>query len=194
MATSYELSGSVTDKERGFIETWENVSHQINYIVRENRRGDEDYVEIAGPKRFKLSTYDRMLTEDKILNPRLNPFKNGSFRPVVVPEDVTIENNPNALSADDIRNLFGASQVAWDEYMEVIDSPATIQRMLDMADRGDGELTHRRYKQLEQMLVQFSNINKQVIKTKDEALIESAGRSNSEQVPATRRGRPAASA
>lgn len=191
---SFELSGSVTDKERGFIETWENVSHQINYIVREDRRGEEKYSEIKGSQKFKLSTYDRMLTEDKILNPRLNPFRNGSFRPILVPEDVSIDSNPNALSADDIRHLFGASQMAWDEYMDVIDSPATIQRMLDMADRGDGDLTHRRYKQLEQMLEQYSNINKQVAPVRDAALIESAGRSSSEQPSPPRRGRPSKSA
>lgn len=190
---SFELSGSVTDKERGFIETWENVSHQINYIVRENRRGDEEYIEVSGAKKFKLSTYDRMLTEDKIVNPRLNPFQNGSFRPIVVPEDVNIETNPNALSSEDIRQLFGASQAAWDEYMDVIDSPATLQRMLDIADRGEGDLTHRRYKELEQMLDRFSNINKQVAPIRDAALIESAG-SNSEQASSSRRGRAAKSA
>lgn len=188
---SYELSGSVTDKERGFIETWENVSHQINYIVRENRRGDEDYVEIKGPKKFKLSTYDRMLTEDKILNPRLNPFKNGSFRPITVPEDISIESNPNALSVDDIKKLFAASEFAWDEYMEVIDSPATLQRMVDMADSGEADLAHRRYKQLVSMMDRFSNINKLVAPLKDEALIASAGPggSSSEQVSGTRRTR-----
>lgn len=190
---TFELSGSVTDKERGFIETWENVSHQVNYIVRENRRGDEEYIEVSGPKKFKLSTYDRMLTEDKIVNPRLNPFKNGSFRPIMVPEDISIESNPNALSAEDIRNLFGASEMAWDEYMQVIDSPATLQRMVDMADRGDAELSHRRYLQLTQMLDRFSNINKQVAPQKDAELIASVG-SGSEQVSASRRGRAARSA
>lgn len=190
---SFELSGSVTDRERGFIETWENVSHQVNYIVRENRRGDEEYIEVSGPKKFKLSTYDRMLTEDKIVNPRLNPFKNGSFRPIMVPEDISIESNPNALSAEDIRNLFGASEMAWDEYMQVIDSPATLQRMVDMADRGDAELSHRRYLQLTQMLDRFSNINKQVAPQKDAELIASVG-SSSEQVSASRRGRAARSA
>lgn len=191
---SYELTGSVTDKEKNFIETWENVGHQVNYIIRENRRGDEVHEEISGTKKFKLSTYDRMLTEDKIVNPRLNPFKNGSFRPLIVPEDVSIDSNPNALSTEDIKRLFSASDVAWDEYMDVIDSPATLQRMVDMADRGDVELSHRRYKQLESMLVQFSNINKQVARQKDEALIESAGPGGSSSEQAARRRRTAKTA
>lgn len=192
--SAVELTGSVTDKEKSFIETWENVGHQVNYIIRENRRGDEVHEEIKGSKKFKLSTYDRMLTEDKILNPRLNPFKNGSFRPLIVPEDVTIESNPNAMSTDDIKSLFKASDVAWDEYMDVIDSPATLQRMVDMADGGSVDLSHRRYKQLELMLARYSNINKQMAPMKDEGLIAQAGPGGSSSEQGTpRRSRAAKS-
>lgn len=190
---SYELTGSVTDKEKGFIETWENVSIVTNYIIRENRRGDEQYHQIKGPQKFKLSTYDRMLTEDKILDDRNNPFKNGSFRPVVVPEDVSIESNPNAMSNEDIARVFKASDVAWDEYMDVIDSPATIKRMIDMADNGEGELTHKRYRQIESMYERFSrNVNpRQGGMSEDE--YKRLGSEN-EQPAAPRRGRPPKSA
>jgi hypothetical protein len=80
--------------------------------------------------------------------------------------------------------------------MGVIDSPATLQRMLDTADRGDVELSHRRYVELTQMLERFSNINKQVAKPRDLEAIASvgAGGSRSEQVSSTGRGRAAKSA
>lgn len=196
---AYELTGSVSDKERGFIETWENVSVTTNYIIRENRRGDEQYFEIKGPQKFKLSTYDRMLTQDKIVETKNDPFTNGAFRPVVVPSDVTIESNPNAMSNEDIKSVFTCSDVAWDEYMDVIDSPATLQRMVDMADQGEAELSHRRYKQLESMIERLSRANNPAgrIVQKDQATYDAmkpAGGSNIEQPSATRRARAATKA
>lgn len=184
---SIELSGSVTDKEKGFVETWENVSPGVNYIIRENRRGDEEYLAVEGARPFKLTTYDRMLTEDKIRDDRHNPFKNGAFRPVIVPEDVTIESNPNAMSADDIRRLFGASDVAWDEYMNVIDSPSTFKRMIDMADGGEADLSHRRYQQLVSQYDEFSQVGKRAIVMKSEDEIAKIPGSDSAPVATTRR-------
>lgn len=180
---SFELSGSVSEKDKTFIETWENVSSATNYIVRENRRGDEEYLKVEGLRQFKLSTYDRMLTEDKIADHRHNPFKNGSFRPVIVPQDVTIETNPNAMSSEDIKRLFTSSDVAWDEYMEVIDSPGTLQRMLDMADDGEADLTHRRYQQLASMRERFTSHGKPVLAQKDQAQFEKLDRGGSGSEP-----------
>lgn len=167
-----ELSGSVSEKDKTFIETWENVGLGTNYVIRENRRGDEVYEQVAGKRKFKLSTWDRMLTEDKIADDRHNPFKNGSFRPILVPEDVTIETNPNAMSDDDVKRLFQASDLAWAEWMEQIDSPATLQRMLDMADNGEADLAHRRYKQLSSMHARYSNIGQRVGAQKDQEMFD----------------------
>lgn len=190
---SFELSGSVSAADKVFIETWENVSPGTNYVIRENRRGDEEYVEVAGYRSFKLSTYDRMLTEDKINDVQDNPFKNGAFRPVTVPADVTIESNPNAMSASDIARLFGASDAAWGEWMGVINSPATLQRMLDLADSGEVELSHRRYRQLADMQVSHTSRGKPVLAQKDRAEYEQLDGSGSEPV-AEWRGLPPKSA
>lgn len=160
-----ELHGSITDEEKTFIETWENVGEGTNYIITENRRGDEVQVGIAGPRTFRLSTYERMLTEDKVVDPRHNPFKNGTFRPVTVPETVTIESNPNALSSEDILRLFTSSDVAWAEYLLVIDAPATLKRMMDMAENSD--ITMRRYRQLEEAYAKHSSVGSRITSSKD---------------------------
>lgn len=156
---SYELTGSVTEKEKSFVETWENVAVGINYIIRENRRGDNEYFEVKGDRQFKLSTYDRMLTEDSIVDHKHNPFRNGAFRPVIVPEDVTVDSNPNAVSKDDIKKIFRSSEAAWDEWMSLIDSPSTLQRMIDMANNAEAELTVVRLRELESMYAQYTNTN-----------------------------------
>lgn len=186
--TNWELSGSISEKDKTFIETWENVSPGVNYIVRENRRGDEEYLAVSGFRKFKLSTYDRMLTEDKIQDERHNPFKNGSFRPVIVPEDITIESNPNAMSEEDIRRLFTASDIAWGEYMEVIDSPSTLQRMIDIANNGEVDLSVRRLRQLESMRERYTSHGKPVLAQTDPALDRIRGSESEPPAAAAKRG------
>jgi len=160
MVSPLELHGSITAEEKTFIETWENVGAGTTYVIQENRRGDEVHVQITGRRTFRLSTYERMITEERCLDPRNNPFKNGTFRPITVPEGVNIESNPNAMSDADINRLFTASDVAWDEYMAVIDSPATLGRMLELAENSN--LSLKRYRELERRHEKFSNIGKRV--------------------------------
>ena len=140
-------TGSITEAERRFVESWENVSETQNYVIREDRRGDEVYVPISGPITFKITTYERILTQDKIRDVSLDPFKNGCFRPVLVPDSISVDTNPNALSDDDIRRIFIVSDVAWEEYMAVIDSPATLRRMLQLAE--ESSLSLKRFRELE---------------------------------------------
>lgn len=149
------LHGSITEEDRTFVETWENVSDATNYIVQEDRRGDEVFRQIgATTTTFRITTYERIITEERVVDPSNNPFKNGAFRPVKVPGHINIETNPNALSAADIRRLFEASEVAWEEYLRVIDSPATLKRMLELAE--GSSLSLRRYRELEQLLAERS--------------------------------------
>lgn len=140
-------TGSVTEAERKFVETWESVSEAMNWVIREDRRGDEQYIPVTGAMQFKITTYERILTQDKIKSRDLDPFLNGQFRPVIVPDSISIETNPNALSDDDIRRIFVASDVAWEEYMAVIDSASTLRRMLQLAEESD--LSLKRYRELE---------------------------------------------
>lgn len=147
------LHGSISEEDRTFVETWENVGDSTYYVVQEDRRGDEVFRQI-GPTvtSFRITTYERIITEEKVVDPRNNPFKNGAFRPVRVPEHISIETNPNALSAVDIKRLFEASDVAWHEYLQVIDSPATLKRMLELAEGSN--LSLRRYRQVEELLAE----------------------------------------
>lgn len=160
MGSPLDLHGAISAEEKTFIESWENVGTGTHYIIQENRRGDEVQTGITGRRTFRLSTYERMLTEERCLDPRNNPFRNGSFRPITVPTGVSIETNPNAMSDEDINRLFTASDVAWDEYMAVIDSPATLGRMLELAENSN--LSLKRYRELERRQERFSQVGKRV--------------------------------
>lgn len=161
--------GSVTDAEKLFVETWENVATSTNYVLKLDFRGDYKPQMVQGPRQFKLTTYERILTQDNIYDVRNDPFKNGSFRPVIVPEGVDVETNPNALSDEDILRVFNSSENAWVSYMEVIDSPGTLQRMVDLAEQSD-TITVKRLRDIQDALSQHSNVGKKVAGQKDEAL------------------------
>lgn len=141
------VTGSVTEAEKRFVEEWESVSDAQNYVIREDRRGDEQFIHVSGHQKFKITTYERILTQDRIRDKQFDPFVNGQFRPIMVPESISVQTNPNALSDEDIKRIFVASDVAWDEYMSVIDSASTLRRMIELAE--DTDLSLKRFRELE---------------------------------------------
>lgn len=141
--------GSITDEDREFVETWESVSPQKWGITHFDARGDQKVEVIAEQRQFRLTTEERIFTQDAIKSPDNDPFKNGAFRPIIVPDSITIETNPNALSDEEIREILGAeSALAYTENLMVVDSLATLKRMLEIAESVD-DLTMKRYKELE---------------------------------------------
>lgn len=144
--------GSITDEDRNFTEAWENIAVHQNAVIRLDTRGDEKHEVISGRRTFMLTTEERLITQDRIADPQNDPFLNGSFRPVMVPDTINIETNPNAISDEEIDKIFKSSDFAFGEWMETIDSPQTLRRMLDLAPSGDISL--KRYKQIESRLAQ----------------------------------------
>jgi hypothetical protein len=141
------MRGSITDEDRSFVETWENIASYQNVIIRLDTRGDERQEVINGRRKFMLTAEERIITQDRIVDPKHDPFRNGSFRPVIVPDSINIESNPNAISDEDIAGIFQASDLAFDEWLKTIDSAQTLRRMADLAP--DSEISMKRYKAIE---------------------------------------------
>jgi hypothetical protein len=160
------MAGSITQEDREFVESWEHISPQQWGIIRLDPRGDERPEIIEGRKTFKITTEERILTQDKVRDEANDPFLNGSFRPVIVPDSVTIESNPNALSDEEITKILSASDVAWEEWLKTITSVATLRRMIEIAESVD--LGLKRYRTLEARLVEVRG--KVQISTNDPAL------------------------
>jgi len=159
---------TITDHEREFVETWENIATYQNTVIKLNSRGDEYHEVILGEnKSFTITTEERMITQERILDTKHDPFLNGSFRPVNVPDDITIETNPNALSDQEILDIFSSSEMAWGEWMKLLDSPATLTRMVDLADDAPGA-TVKRLREVEARLRQVNP--KKRLTSKDEVL------------------------
>lgn len=160
------MSGSITKEDREFVETWEHISPQKWGIIRLDPRGDERPEVIGGRRAFKITTEERIISQDRVRDETLDPFLNGSFRPVVVPDSVTIESNPNALSDEEINKILASSDLAWTENLSTIDSVATFRRMLDMAEQTD--ISIKRFRQLEARLEEVRGLVK--LDVKDAAL------------------------
>lgn len=141
--------GSITDDDRNFTEKWENIAIHQNAVIRLNRRGDEVQEVITGRRTFMLTTEERTITQDRISDPAYDPFLNGSFRPIVVPDSVDIDSNPNALSDEEIGRLFAASEFAFTEWLDTIDSPQTLRRMIALAPDADN-LSLKRFNEIQQ--------------------------------------------
>lgn len=160
------MAGSITKEDTEFVETWEHISPEQWGVIRLDSRGDERHEIIGGRRNFRLTSEERMITQDRIAQPEHDPFLNGAFRPVIVPDSVTVETNPNALSDEEINKILASSAIAWEEWLKTIDSVATIKRMLELAE--DSDLSVRRLRELETRL---SDVRGQVrISTNDPAL------------------------
>lgn len=146
------MSGSITKADREFVETWEHISPQQWGIIRLDFRGDERHEIVAGRRNFKITTEERIITQDRIREEKDDPFLNGSFRPVVVPDSVSIESNPNALSDEEIERILQASDLAFQEYLNTVDSVATYRRMLEIAE--NTEISIKRFRALEGRLAE----------------------------------------
>jgi hypothetical protein len=165
------MAGLLNDEDHKFIETWESVSESLHFIIRFGPMNEPNHEPVAGQRKFQITTAERVVTQSKVVDPANDPFLNGSFRPLIVPSSISVETNPNALSDDDIRRIFVSSDVAWDEYMKVLDAAATLRRMLDLAE--DSDLAIRRYRELEQKLAE---LNPRVrVTQKDSDLFASTG-------------------
>lgn len=149
------MQGAITEDDKTWIEEWENVSVITNFIIRLDARGDERPEQVKGPRTFKITTEERILTQDRIADKKNDPFLNGCFRPVTVPDSVDVQSNPNALSDQDIQRILRSSTVAWNEYLKVVDAPPTLRRMLEQFDvlLEEGEdLSAQRLRQLQARL------------------------------------------
>lgn len=162
------MTSTIEEQDRKFVETWESVAECQYAVIKLDARGDERPEVVQPARRVMLTTMERIITQDRVLDPKNDPFLNGSFRPVRVPTTIDMKTNPNALSSPEIESVLKSSDFAWDEYMKTIDSPQTLRRMLEMAESAD--LSLKRYRQLEAKLLEVRPPTQ--IRQKDRELFE----------------------
>lgn len=159
---------TIQDEDRKFVETWESVADCQYAVIKFDARGDERPEVVQPGRRVMLTTEERVVTQDRVLEAKNDPFLNGSFRPVRVPETIDMKTNPNALSQEEILSVLRSSPFAWGEYMKTIDSPQTLRRMLELSEQAEVSLA--RYREVEAKLRQVKPQTR--IEIKDRELYE----------------------
>lgn len=168
------MAGTISKEQTEFLETWENLSPATHYVIKLDIRGDEKHEPVSGKnRRFTLTTQERMITQSKIIEPKKDPFLNGAFRPVITPDDINIETNPNALSDEDILKIFEASAIAFDEWLETVDAESTLRRMLVLAE-DDDDIAYKRVRKIEQRVLEVTGGPKHATQ-KDEETYKALG-------------------
>jgi hypothetical protein len=138
--------------ENSFVETWESVTPSIHWVIKLDFRGDEKVEQIKGPnRRFTVTTEERFIQSERA-KAELNPYLNGDFKPVQVPEGLNVETNPNALNDEDVKLFLAASNRVFNEMLERIDSQSTLRRIVDMIENSEVDVAYQRYNQLSSKL------------------------------------------
>lgn len=178
--------GTISDQDRNFVETWENIAPSGNAVIRLDSRGVEKQELITGRRNFMITTEERLITQDRIVDTKLDPFKNGCFRPVVVPDSVDTNTNPNALSDDEISSILVSSEIAFTEWMKIIDSPETLRRMVELAPHSDISL--KRFQFLQSRLGEVKPPTQITQKDRDQYESIGSGAPQPQPAPQRRRG------
>lgn len=128
------------------LEAWEYTAKGRLFLRRfTGKHGEVTYEEVRGGQVVHLSPAERHLNSDKIRDPKKDPFKNGNLINLRLTDETPpadreeIENNPAALSDDQISALFstkkGTEQLA--ELLQQIENPVVLDRVLRLAEGAD---------------------------------------------------------
>lgn len=126
-------------------EVWENAT-QSNLVIRKRGEyGVEQEERVTGRKRLEITARDRRMNEDRIANPRNNPFRNGTLVPLVLTAEShdaeELVNNPNLMTEEEMKALVGAPDKRFNERLKTIDNATVLQRLLAVAGEQDVRLS-----------------------------------------------------
>lgn len=118
------------------LEAWVNtIDGRIVLKTRDSQGGLTDTI-VAGGKTVHISPADRRINQEQVATAELDPFQNGYLAPVRLidgdKDTAKLSANPNVLSEDDMKALFGKGFDAFNKRLKDITLPITLQRMLRM--------------------------------------------------------------
>lgn len=160
------MRSAITQQDKEFQEEWQSVTESQIWVIRLDSRGDDRYEAIEGARTFYISTEERLITQERIYDDTMDPFVNGSFRPLSTPESISIATNPNALSDEDIRRLLRSTQQVWDAQMVAITSAATLRRMVETAEKmveEDVDISMKRFRFIQERLDEVAPSRRQIV-------------------------------
>lgn len=136
-------------------EVWENQSAGIVYVhvtdpINPNLRPDRM---IPPGGRVSITTRDRRINQQQIVDRAFDMFINGLLTPVQLVETASdfeeIKSQPNVKSESELKELFDLTAAKFKTELQGLTNTRILQRMHDMAEQDEVKATHSQVKAIE---------------------------------------------
>jgi len=126
------------------VEVWKNVSAGRLFILKLDRRDEEELVSVPSGQTVSLTPAERKLNQNRTVSKDLDVFSNGRLEPVSLLDDEEdtkeIEANPNRVTDAEVLEIFADGKENWrgfDRRVEEISNATTLTRMLSFVGQAD---------------------------------------------------------
>lgn len=120
-------------------EVWLNPNAGYRYVEQQNFKGEMAAVEIAPGQKFTISTFDRMINQERTIKKEDDMFTNGTFSRVKLidtAEDYAeLAENPNIMSDSDLESMFSLTTAAFKKKLQEIENTRVIERLQRLSEK-----------------------------------------------------------
>lgn len=144
--TMTDIRPSLSPDERAAFETWVGNTDSVVVLVTRGEYAIEKDLRVEGRKKFQITPADRRMNQDRIADPRFDPFLNGTLAPVSLVEgewdNDLLRSNPNVLTEEEMKSLLKErNPQKFAERLETVDNEATLRRLLEIAYEVDASVS-----------------------------------------------------
>ena len=119
--------------ERDDKEVWLNPNAGYRYVQQQNFKGEMSAIEIGPGQKFSISTFDRMINQERTMQKENDMFTNGTFSRVKLVESAEdyaeLADNPNIMSDSDLKSIFALGAAPFKKRLGEIENIRVIERL-----------------------------------------------------------------
>ena len=120
-------------------EIWKNVSAGLRHYIALNAIGEQTSKTVRAGRTFTLTPLERRLNQEAVYDPKVDPFRDGTFLVVKETDDTEMDEilSPNSVTdgeiEDAIREAIGGDPIPIEAMIERIEGINTAQRIYEEA-------------------------------------------------------------
>jgi hypothetical protein len=116
-------------------EVWETTGTGMVYVQVTGVDGKPRSIKAGGRpgQKLRISEYDRILNQERVLDDRVDPFNNGMLLRVSPPPSPEDDENPNHLTAEDVIDLFSATGPEFKERVDALNE-YNVRRLIEACE------------------------------------------------------------
>lgn len=140
------------------LESWKANGRIV--LQKGNNSGQMVPVMVNRGRTIQLTEQERLLIQDMVASEEQDPFMNGTLSPVRLIEGArstqAILENPNALADEDVVKLLEGHHKTFEKKVSEITSPYVLQRMIDLIDSDEVDVSTKRLSAVRERLLTVS--------------------------------------